>query len=121
MDDDQMSESLVGTWSYSGQVPSPNGSMTQWRVVMNFEEDGQLSSDWAYAFNNGSAEIQGHGSWQIQGGILTMNVTNWESNFSGVITHNYGPPPQFDDGPSSPIEFLTRNSFKAHGLTFIRH
>ena len=61
------------------------------------------------------------GNWEIKGGVLTMEVTSWKGNYGGVTAQNYGPAPQFDDGPSSPIEFLNSNSFKAHGWTLIRH
>jgi hypothetical protein len=52
--------------------------------------------------------------------VLTMNVSNWRTSFNGVVTQNYGPPSQFEDGPSSEVEFLNQNRFKAHGWLFSR-
>jgi hypothetical protein len=121
-DDDQMSNLILGTWSSSFNVPSPNGSTTKMRVLFRFTKDGQFTSDWAYAFNNGSAEVFGRGTWNIHDEVLTMQVISWQSNLGGYrAPDNYGPAPQFDDGPDGRITFTNQNTFTIHGATFIRH
>jgi hypothetical protein len=113
---------IVGTWSSDANVPSYNGSITKLRVVFRFLENGQFTSDWAYAFNNGSTEILGQGTWTIQDGVLTMQVARCQSHPDGYNAPvDYGPAPQFDDGPSGAITFVDQNTFSTHGWTFIRN
>jgi hypothetical protein len=59
------------------------------------------------------ALVQAQGTWEVENGVLTAEIASWSPRMY--------PAPNFDDGPSAQITFMSHDSYHWHGVNWIRH
>lgn len=106
MDDDQMSQLMVGSWQASGQEQMPSG-IARYTVNCAYTEDGQFDGSWAWMFpptpgQATSSFVRVAGTWKIERGNLFTHVEQVDPpNFASLFSDS-----------SKAIQFIDDNTWK---------